>query len=146
MEPARLFELANLSVLPGWLLLILVPRWPRTQRIAGVIIPAGLAIVYIAVLASHWGDSGNSNGDSGGFGSLAGVATLFRSSWVLLGGWIHYLAFDLFIGAWQTRDALSRQVPRPILFLSLPLTFMFGPAGLLLYLAARSFKLKSIEL
>jgi len=31
------------------------------------------------------------------------VAQLFENRWLLLAGWVHYLAFDLFIGAWETR-------------------------------------------
>ncbi len=41
----------------------------------------------------------------GGFGSLAEVALLFSNPHILLAGWIHYLAFDLFIGGWEVRDA-----------------------------------------
>ena len=141
MDAARLFEIVNTAVLPGWLLLILAPRWVWTQRVASFLLPLGLALTYLFVLATHWGE-----GDGGGFGSLAQVTRLFQSPWILLGGWIHYLAFDLFIGAWETRDALSRGVPRSILFLSLPLTFLFGPVGLLIYLLVRSARLKSTDL
>ena len=53
----------------------------------------------------------NIQGAEGGFGSLADVATLFQKQELLLAGWIHYLAFDLFIGAWETRDAARNQIP-----------------------------------
>ena len=46
----------------------------------------------------------------GGFSSLAAVSTLFADPWVLLAGWTHYLAFDLFIGGWEVRDARQRGV------------------------------------
>ena len=67
----------------------------------------------------------------------ADVAALFRNPWALLAGWAHYLAFDLFIGGWQVRDAQRRRIPHPFVVPALVLTFLFGPAGLLLYLAIR---------
>ena len=52
-------------------------------------------------------------------------------------GWTHYLAFDLFIGGWEVRDAQSRGISHLLVVPALVLTFLFGPAGLLLYLAVR---------
>jgi hypothetical protein len=48
----------------------------------------------------------------GGFSSLAAVAELFSNQWLLLAGWVHYLAFDLFVGTWETRDAVDREPGR----------------------------------
>jgi ABA4-like protein len=58
----------------------------------------------------------------------------------LLAGWTHYLAFDLFIGGWEVRDAQARGIPHLLVVPALVLTFLFGPAGLLLYLAIRSWR------
>ena len=57
---------------------------------------------------------------------------------MLLAGWVHYLAFDLFIGAWETRDAMARRVPRLLLAPCLVMTFMLGPIGLLCYHIVRA--------
>jgi hypothetical protein len=64
------------------------------------------------------------------------VAQLFADPWLLLAGWLHYLAFDLLVGTWEARDSIERGVPRWILVPCLFLTFMFGPAGWLAYVAA----------
>ena len=65
------------------------------------------------------------------------VARLFETREMLLAGWLHYLAFDLFVGLWIARDAdakgFSRLVQLPILFL----TLMAGPIGLLIWLLVR---------
>ena len=74
----------------------------------------------------------------GGFGSLADVSALFQDPWTLLAGWIHYLAFDLLTGVWETRDAARRGVPHWLVVPCLFLTFMFGPAGWLLYMGVRN--------
>jgi Domain of unknown function (DUF4281) len=58
------------------------------------------------------------------------VQLLFTSEWAALAGWVHYLAFDLLIGAWIARDVMSRGLSRWLLLPLLPLTFMFGPMGL----------------
>lgn len=130
MSPEQVFSLANASVLPGWFLLIAFPRWRWTLRLTPLVFVVPLSLAYIAVLASNFGGEG-------GFDSLAGVAALFQNPWVLLGGWIHYLAFDLFIGAWEVRDAQRLRIAHLLLIPCLLLTFLLGPFGLLLYLALR---------
>ena len=57
---------------------------------------------------------------------------------MLLAGWIHYLAFDLLVGTWEARDSRERGIPHLLLVPCLILTFLFGPAGWLLYLGMRS--------
>jgi len=53
-------------------------------------------------------------------------------------GWIHYLAFDLLVGRWETQDAAARGIPAWLVVPCLALTFMFGPAGWLLYVGLRT--------
>lgn len=133
MNAESLFSLAGLLVLPGWLLLVFLPRWrPVTPLVTAVLIPALLAIVYAWLVVVHLPGAG------GGFGSLAGVAELFGNEYLLLAGWIHYLAFDLFTGSWEVRDAQRNGVPHIAVVPCLLLTFMLGPIGLLLYLLVRS--------
>lgn len=131
MNPEQVFSIVNTSVLPGWLLLVVAPRWAWTRRLVPVVMAIPLAVVYVILLAGNFGGEG-------GFGSLDGVAALFRNPWVLLGGWIHYLAFDLFVGAWEVRDAQRLGLPHAAVIPCLLLTFMLGPAGLLLYWVLRS--------
>lgn len=131
MTPERLFSMLNALALVGWLLLVFLPRARWTGTVVPVVVPALLAVAYIALIATSLPWSG------GGFSSLAGVETLFRNPWVLLAGWTHYLAFDLFVGGWEIRDARERGVPHLLVVPALVLTFLFGPAGWLLYLAIR---------
>jgi hypothetical protein len=116
----------------GWMLLLTVPRRRTAMAIAGTAIPLTLAAIYLVLIVSHVRES------SGGFSSLDAVAQLFANHWLLLAGWVHYLAFDLFIGAWETRDAMARRVPRLLLAPCLVMTFMLGPIGLLGYHLARA--------
>jgi hypothetical protein len=63
---------------------------------------------------------------------------LFENRWALLAGWTHYLAFDLFVGTWEVRDARASGIPHLLVLPCLGLTFLFGPAGWLLYMALRA--------
>ena len=133
MTPDQIFSIVNLVALAGWVLLAVLPgrQWV-TSLITAAVIPAMLAVIYVVVLGLHWGDT------DGGFGSLSQVATLFSSRWALLAGWTHYLAFDLLVGTWETRDARARGISHWLVLPCLFLTFMFGPAGWLLYMVVRA--------
>jgi hypothetical protein len=85
-------------------------------------------------------------GADGGFGSLADVATLFSKQELLLAGWVHYLCFDLFIGAWEVRDSQRHGTPHLLVIPCLLMTFMLGPIGLLFYFAIRSVKTGTLSL
>jgi hypothetical protein len=131
MTPEQLFSILNLMALAAWLPLVFLPRARWATTLVPVAMPVLLAVVYVALVASTlpWRE--------GGFSSLAAVSALFRDPWALLAGWTHYLAFDLFIGGWEVRDAQASGIPHLLVVPALVLTFLFGPAGLLLYLAVR---------
>lgn len=130
MSAAQFFSFANALALGGWLaLLISIVRNHRWLRdwIAGWFWPIGLAAMYAVIFVMVVGRT------EGGFDSLASVRQLFQSDWVLVGGWIHYLSFDLFIGSWIAKQVMEKGWNRLWLCLLLPLTFFFGPIGLLAY-------------
>ena len=141
MSAEKLFSLCSMTALAGWLILAVFPRkrW-SAPLVTGVLIPALLSLVYLGLIATHFGSS------KGDFQSLAGVATLFSDPYVLLAGWVHYLAFDLFIGSFEVRDAqrvgISHFVVLPCLFF----TFMLGPIGFLLYMVVRFVKTRRLAL
>ena len=132
MTPETMFSLANMTAAAGWALLVFLPRQRWAAAAAGIAIPIALAALYLVLIASAWA------GSEGSFSTLQGVATLFRNPWLLLAGWSHYLAFDLLVGNWEARDARLRGVPHLLLVPCLLLTFLFGPAGWLLYLGVRA--------
>lgn len=126
------FQVANTVALAGWLVLLASPpsvRWAdAARRFAGMWLPSLLAALYVALVVVHWG------GD-GGFGSLAAVRTLFDRPGLLLAGWVHYLAFDLFVGGWVARRGAELGMAHWQLVPVLALTFVFGPAGWLAFVA-----------
>lgn len=141
MDAERLFQIAGAITMPGWALLVLLPRWKYSARlVCGAVIPALLGVLYVSLFARF------GPGAEGGFGTLAEVRQLFAEPFLLLVGWIHYLAFDLFVGAWEVRDAQKHGVPHLLVVPCLVLTLMLGPTGLLVYLVIRAVRVRSWDL
>ncbi len=127
------FSLSGMLAGVGWIGLILLPRRGVAIAAARLVIPGMIGIVYVTFFVLFF----DSIPEGGGFGSLAAVATLFTVEELLLCGWIHYLAFDLFVGSWEVEDAQTRGISHWFVIPCLLATFMAGPAGLLLYLLLR---------
>ena len=128
-----LFSLANTAAMAGWIALIVLPRrnWLITVLRFGLI--AALALAYSVLIFVYF-----FRVEGGGFNSIIEVRTLFASDPVLLAGWLHYLAFDLFIGTWIALEADRRGYHRLLQAPILVATFMFGPFGLLSFYLIRA--------
>jgi Domain of unknown function (DUF4281) len=132
MPPDQLFQLANPLALLGWLALLASPLAPRAaQAVSAAAIPLLLALAYTGLVLAFWWEA------PGGFGSLPEVQALFTHPHIALAGWLHYLAFDLFLGAWEVRTARAEGIPHWLVIPCLILTFLFGPAGLLAFAVLR---------
>jgi hypothetical protein len=136
-----IFQIINTIALIGWIFLIFFPtnRWTFGVVASGGI-TAILAIFYIYFLASAM--TGESTG--GDFSSLEGVKLLFQTDFGVLTGWAHYLAFDLFIGAFITSNAQKLGLTHWKIVPCLLFTFMLGPIGLLTYFILRAVMTKKV--
>ncbi len=133
MTPDTVFQAANAVALAGWLALLAAPLAPRlADRVAGAAIPLLLSVAYSGLVLAFWSRA------EGGFGELAAVMALFADPWIALAGWLHYLAFDLFVGGWAVRTARREGIAHPLVVPCLVLTFLFGPAGLLAFAVLRA--------
>jgi Domain of unknown function (DUF4281) len=130
MTRHQLFSIANPFAFIGWLVLgwsvIRRNNWLRDD-FAGRWWPFTLAAVYSLLILLFFGKT------DGGFDSLENVRRLFASDWLLLAGWVHYLAFDLFVGSHIAKRVMDDGLPRLTLLVLLPLTFLFGPMGFATY-------------
>ncbi|HRO10444.1 ABA4-like family protein [Amaricoccus sp.] len=132
MSPDILFQFSSPLALFGWAALLAAPLAPAlADRVAGLVVPALLSVAYAALILAFWWDA------PGGFDSLAAVQALFTDPRIALAGWLHYLAFDLLVGAWEVRTARREGFPYLLLVPCLVLTFLFGPAGFLAFLGLR---------
>lgn len=134
IQPELVFSLASGLAMMSWLALAVSPyRAPwaaRARFAAGRIVPLIFAIAYVALFAAK--GMGN-----GGFDSIEAVQRLFAVPELLTAGWLHYLAFDLFVGAWIAERAGALRIPHLLILPLLLLTFLFGPAGLLAFAVLR---------
>ncbi|WP_417613649.1 ABA4-like family protein [Parasphingorhabdus sp.] len=133
-----IFTAANNYALLMWLILALAPR--REPVLTGLFY-GGIGLLACAygviIIPLMTGLIGGSSGQAPDFTTLGGVQQLLASPGGATVGWIHYLAFDLFVGLWVARNAdkygFARWLQIPILLF----VFMLGPLGLVLYLLLR---------
>lgn len=136
MSAETVFNIANNGILVFWLLLIFAPHWRVSElMVQSVAVPVIIGLTYTWLIATVF--FGGALPEGGNFSTLHGVMTFFTSPIAATAGWIHYLVFDLFVGAWQVRDAHRRGIPHLAVVPCLVLTLLAGPVGLLLYVALR---------
>lgn len=127
LTPDQIFGMTGMPAIFGWAILIFAPRrFALLNAVPQLLIPLGLSVLYAVLVLRFFAEPG------GGFGSLAEVRQLFTSDWTLLAGWVHYLAFDLAVGAYiatrMDRVGVGRLVQASILMV----TFFLGPIGFVL--------------
>ena len=128
MDFSQAFKIANTVALVSWILLAVMPRYEWLLKWLRYGIISGFAVVYTVVVALYFFKI-----EGGGFNTLQEVKNLMAADAGAFAGWVHYLAFDLFVGLWVAENAdrlgIHRILQIPILFA----TFMFGPLGLLTF-------------
>ncbi len=140
VDPAKIFDLSGLLAMIGWAILIFLPRrFAPLFWIPQFVIPLILGVIYAVLIVPNFASAG------GGFGSIAEVRTLMQSDAALTAGWLHYLAFDLFVGCWIARQSDAARIPRVIQAAFLLATFMFGPLGLALFLLTRGAMIGTVK-
>lgn len=135
LSPDAMYTLLNMSVLPFWAMLIFLPFLKFTDTLVhSVLAPIVLGVTYAWLLATALSGA---MPEGAGFETLDALMKTFSVKQAVVAGWAHYLVFDLFIGAWEARDAQRAGLNHFVLIPCLIVTFLVGPIGLLLYLMIR---------
>lgn len=132
MTPEQIFDIANPAATIGWLALALTPLAPVWTNRVAMAVAIGLSALYTALALAFFA------GADGGYDTLPNVITLLSTPELVLTGWVHFLAFDLFVGAWAVRVARREGIAHALVLPCLVGTLLFGPAGLVLFLAIRA--------
>lgn len=123
-----IFQIANTLGLLSWIYLIGWPRGTRTIKVLRYGVITALGLTYIFLIAPLI-----VNMEADTFTSLDNIQQMFLDDRMTVAGWIHYLAFDLFVGTYIVKEGIRLRMPRWHYTICLPFAFMFGPVGLLMF-------------
>ena len=141
----NIYYIANIGVIPCWLLLIFLPNHIITKFfVKSVIIPALLSTAYIFISYQIYMTE-NIFEVFNLYLGLNEIYTLFSNEAFLLIFWLHFLSINLFMGNWIVNDAKIYNVSKIFTMLSLAITYFVGPVGLVFYWLIRVFYSKKIN-
>ena len=141
----NIYLIANWGVIPFWLLLIILPNHGLTNFfVQSIIVPLLLGSAYGFVAYNIYLE--NNIFDSFElYNGLNGLYSMFANEAFILIFWLHFLAINLFVGAWIVRDSKRYMVSRILVVFSLITTYFAGPVGLIIYWFLRIFFAKKIS-
>lgn len=135
ITPSTMYLALNLGILPFWALLLILPHAKITEALVhSVALPLILGVTYMWLLGTALSLP---TPEGAGFSSLSGLMKLFTVEMALVAGWAHYIVFDMFVGAWEARDAQRVGLHHLVLAPCLLMTLAVGPIGLMLYILVR---------
>ena len=137
----------NFGVLPFWLMLIFIPSSKFTQFfVNSIILPLLLTTMYVYIIYQAFLLDENMLDFFMIFLSIDDVYTAFATESFLSAFWVHFIALNLFLGSWISRDAVKYNISRSLAFVPLLVVYFTGPIGLVLYWIIRVFYAKKLGL
>ena len=141
----NIFLCTTFGIIPFWLMIIIIPNSKFTSFfVNSIILPLILSTVYVYVLYQTFLLDEPFISIFELYSSLDGLYTVFSSETFLLVFWLHFLALNIFLGSWISRDGLKHNMPRGLVSVPLILVYLFGPLCLLLYWMIRVFYAKRL--
>ena len=119
----NIYYIANIAVIPCWLLLIISPNHIITKIfVKSVIIPFLLSTAYIFIVYQIYVTE-NIFEVFNLYLGIDEVYTLFSNEAFLLIFWLHFLSINLFVGNWIANDSKIYMVSKFFVILSLIATY-----------------------
>ena len=135
----------NLGIIPFWIMLLLIPNSRITQIfVNSVILPLILSVAYIYIIYQIILLEEPISDIFKLYLGLDSLYTAFATESFLLIFWLHFLALNLFLGSWVSRDGIKYNMSRSLIFIPLILIYFTGPPGLVLYWTLRVFYAKRL--
>ena len=125
-----LFDVCNLLILLVWGLVLFFPRQKISENLISYPwVPLGISFFYSYFIVVYGGLV------EADFSSLEGIVSLFKNTTPesAAAGWLHYLAFDFWVGTWIIRHSRKNEIAHLAIILPLLCTFMLGPVGIMIY-------------
>ena len=135
----------NLGILPFWLMLIIIPNSKFTQIfVNSIVLPLILSATYVYLIYQAILLDESLLDVFKLYLSLDNLSTVFTTESFLLIFWLHFLALNLFLGSWISRDGVKYNMSRGLVSVPLILVYFTGPLGLVLYWIIRVFYAKRL--
>ena len=136
----------SFGILPFWLLLVIAPNSKITLFfINSIILPLILSAAYIYIIYQAVLLDDPIFDIFGLYLGLDNLYTVFATESFLLIFWLHFLAMNIFLASWISRDGVKYNIKRMIILFPLILVYFAGPIGLVLYWIIRIFYAKRLS-
>ena len=134
MSLEHLFWTAHVPALVGWVVLLAAPLIGPASiaiaRVAAAVLALGYLALFLVAPEGLWALATDY--------SLGGIGAFFADPRLLLLGWVHYLAFDIWVASWEAEEGRRLGMPHWLLAPCMFVTFLVGPIGLLMFMLARA--------
>ena len=141
----NIFVWTSFGILPFWVMLIIIPNSKVTQFfVNSIILPLILSTAYVYIIYQTILLDIPILDIFRLYLSLDDLYTVFATESFLLIFWLHFVALNLFLGSWVSRDGIKYNMSRGLLFIPLILIYFTGPLGLVLYWIIRVFYAKRL--
>ena len=138
---------SNFLVLPFWIMLIFIPNSRITQIfVNSIVLPLILSVTYVFVVYQAMLIDEPLFDIIELYLGLDNLYTLLATENFLLIFWIHFIALNLFLGSWVSRDGVKYNMSRSMVAIPLILIYFTGPVGLVLHWMFRIFSSKKLGL
>tara|TARA_B100000315_G_scaffold245787_1_gene272242 strand:+ start:1822 stop:2295 length:474 start_codon:yes stop_codon:yes gene_type:complete len=142
----NIYMWANFGILPFWIMLIIIPNSKVTQFfVNSIILPLILSTAYVYIIYLTTLLDEPIFDIFRLFLSLDNLYAVFATESFLLIFWLHFLALNLFLGSWLSRDGIKYNMSRGLISVPLILVYFTGPLGLVLYWIIRVFYAKRLS-
>ena len=143
----NIYVWTNFGILPFWVMLIIIPNSKVTQFfVNSIILPLILSTAYVYVIYQTILLDEPIFDVFRLYLSLDNLYTIFATESFLLIFWLHFVALNLFLGSWVSRDGIKYNMSRGLIFIPLVLIYFTGPLGFVLYWLIRVFYAKRLTL
>ena len=124
------FNLCNTAILVAWAAILFFPKSTVSKPLISFPwIPLGISFFYSYFIIVSGGLA------EADFSSLEGILVLFQNATPesAAAGWLHYLAFDFWVGCWMLKNSQEKGIKHLWMILPMLSTFMLGPVGIMVY-------------
>ena len=142
----NIYVWTSFAILPFWVMLIIIPNSKVTQFfVNSIILPLILSTAYVYIIYLTTLLDEPIFDIFRLFLSLDNLYAVFATESFLLIFWLHFLALNLFLGSWLSRDGIKYNMSRGLISVPLILVYFTGPLGLVLYWIIRVFYAKRLS-